>query len=110
MRSEHWRFIQYADGNWELYDILKDPNEWNNLAHDSKYAEVIAQHKKYYQKPHARPGRPLCILTYKDGKVIWQGEEVQPERIPIPGLEWGNLLGVLLSKHLQQHGVWSFLI
>ena len=57
MRSEHWRFIQYADGSQELYDMRKDPNEWNNLAHDSKYAEVIAQQKIFTQrKPYARPG------------------------------------------------------
>ena len=59
VRSEHWRFIQYADGS-RAYDMRKDPNEWNNLAHDSKYAEVIAQHKKIFTKKTAcRPGQPL---------------------------------------------------
>jgi len=88
VRSEHWRFIQYADGSQELYDMRKDPNEWNNLAHDSKYAEVIAQHKKYLPKENRMPapGSRSRILTYKDGKVIWQGEEVKPND-PIPGLD-----------------------
>ena len=88
VRSEHWRFIQYADGSQELYDMRKDPNEWNNLAHDSKYAEVIAQHKKYLPKENRMPapGSSARILTYKDGKVIWQGEEVKPND-PIPGLD-----------------------
>ena len=88
VRSEHWRFIQYADGSQELYDMRKDPNEWNNLAHDSKYAEVIAEHKKFLPKENRMPapGSRARILTYKDGKVIWQGEEVKPKD-PIPGLD-----------------------
>ena len=88
VRSEHWRYIQYADGTEELYDMRKDPNEWHNLAHDSKYAEVIAQHKKYLPKENRMPapGSRSRILTYKDGKVIWQGEEVKPSD-PIPGLD-----------------------
>jgi choline-sulfatase len=32
IRSEHWRYIRYADGSEELYDMRKDPNEWDNLA------------------------------------------------------------------------------
>ena len=80
--------ISRYDFSQELYDMRKDPNEWNNLAHDSKYAEVIAQHKKYLPKENRMPapGSRSRILTYKDGKVIWQGEEVKPND-PIPGLE-----------------------
>ena len=36
IRSERWRFIQYADGSEELYDMKADPNEWKNLAKDPK--------------------------------------------------------------------------
>jgi len=32
VRSEGWRLIRYADGGEELYDELKDPYEWTNLA------------------------------------------------------------------------------
>ena len=31
VRSEHWRFIRYADGSEELYDHRQDPKEWVNL-------------------------------------------------------------------------------
>tara|TARA_B100000029_G_scaffold10047_2_gene10952 strand:+ start:519 stop:641 length:123 start_codon:yes stop_codon:yes gene_type:complete len=37
------------------------------------------------------PGSRARILTYKDGKVIWQGEEVKPKD-PIPGLDWAAQL------------------
>ena len=34
VRSERYRYIRYADGSEELYDMLEDPNEWHNLADD----------------------------------------------------------------------------
>jgi len=88
VRSENWRFIQYADGSQELYDMKKDPNEWTNLAHDSKYKSVIAEHKKFLPKSNRQPapGSRSRILTYVKGKIVWQGEEVKPTD-PIPGLD-----------------------
>ena len=88
VRSEHWRFIQYADGSQELYDMRKDPNEWTNLAYDSKFAGVIAEHKKFLPKANRQPapGSRARILTYVKGKVVWQGEEIKPNA-PIPGLD-----------------------
>ena len=47
VRSAHWRYIHYNDGTEELYDHDNDPWEWKNLAGDSQYAEVIAEHKKW---------------------------------------------------------------
>ena len=31
IRTEDWRYIRYADGSEELYNMKSDPNEWNNL-------------------------------------------------------------------------------
>jgi len=47
VRSDRWRYIRYNDGSEELYDHSKDPWEWTNLATQSKYAEVIDEHKKW---------------------------------------------------------------
>lgn len=47
IRSEHWRYIRYADGSEELYDHRVDPYEWQNLAGDPKYTKVIEEHKKW---------------------------------------------------------------
>jgi len=47
VRSEHLRYIRYADGTEELYDYRKDPHEWHNLATDPKYAgekKALAAH------------------------------------------------------------------
>ncbi len=40
LRSERWRYIRYSDGSEELYDHDRDELEWNNLAGDSRYADV----------------------------------------------------------------------
>jgi arylsulfatase A-like enzyme len=32
VRDERWRYLRYADGSEELYDLQTDPNEWRNLA------------------------------------------------------------------------------
>ena len=53
IRSDRWRYIRYADGSQELYDLEKDPNEWSNLAGDAKNAEVIRQHARWLPKVNA---------------------------------------------------------
>ena len=40
LRSQHHRYIQYADGSEELYDHRNDPMEFKNLASDPEYAKV----------------------------------------------------------------------
>lgn len=41
VRTERWRYIRYADGSEELYDHDADPNEWTNLATDSRHRTTI---------------------------------------------------------------------
>ncbi|MDG1891189.1 MAG: sulfatase [Verrucomicrobiota bacterium] len=36
-----WRYIQYADGEEELYHIAKDPHEWHNLAGMAPYRSKL---------------------------------------------------------------------
>ena len=85
IRSERWRFIQYADGSEELYDMKADPNEWKNLAGDASYESVLGEHRRWIPKVNAKPapGSAIRFLTYKDGKVNWEGEDIGPND-PIP--------------------------
>lgn len=50
IRTERWRYIRYADGSEELYDHDKDPHEWQNLAKDAQFADIIKQHRKFLPK------------------------------------------------------------
>jgi len=53
IRTERWRYIQYADGTEELYDHKNDPNEWNNVALKEENKKVIEKLKKYIPKENA---------------------------------------------------------
>ena len=53
VRAPGWRYIRYNNGNEELYDENKDPNEWTNLANDPQFqakkkelAEYLPKHNK----------------------------------------------------------------
>jgi arylsulfatase A-like enzyme len=87
IRSEHWRYIQYADGSEELYDMRNDPNEWTNLAADSKYADIIQEHRQFLPKVNAKPapGSRSRILVYENGKANWENQDIG-DNDPIPEL------------------------
>ncbi len=88
IRTKDWRYIQYADGSEELYDMKNDPNEWKNLAGASEYMAVIEQHRKWIpQSRQPVPGSRSRILLYRaDGSVNWEGEDVAADD-PIPELD-----------------------
>lgn len=85
IRSEKWRYITYADGTEELYDMEADPNEWKNLAGDPKYADIIADHRKFVPEANKQPAPNSAsrILIYENGKANWEGEDIG-ENEPIP--------------------------
>lgn len=45
IQTERWRYIQYRDGERELYDHRNDPNEWANLAESAEHADIITKLK-----------------------------------------------------------------
>lgn len=85
VRSEHWRYIRYADGSEELYDLREDPNEWNNLAGDPRFAEVVRRHRRWLPATNAKPapGSRARILVYENGQATWEGQDIDPDD-PIP--------------------------
>ena len=92
VRTEHWRYIRYADGSEELYDVVADPNEWTNLAADAKHAAVKQELAAWLPKvdlPPA-PNSKSRVLTYdaKTGAVTWEGAPVGAKD-PIPEIEDG---------------------
>lgn len=87
IRSERYRYIQYADGSEELYDMQSDPNEWHNLAAKPEHAAVITGHRKWLPKPDRplAPGSAHRILTYDKAtdEAVWEGKTVK-RNDPIP--------------------------
>ena len=82
--SDRWRYIHYADGSEELYDIQQDPNEWRNLAADPEYATVKADHLARMPVDDAAPapGSVSRLLIQSEGIWYWENEPIVPsERI-----------------------------
>ena len=88
IRSERWRYIRYADGSEELYDMIADPNEWHNLANKPENAAIIAEHKKWLPQPDLplAPQSAARILTYdpKTDTAVWEGKTTIRRKDPIP--------------------------
>jgi choline-sulfatase len=79
VRSERWRYIHYADGSEELYDMKSDPNEWTNLVGDAKYADVIAEHMKWLKADaDLVPGSGERILEKRGEQWFWEGKAIAP--------------------------------
>jgi len=79
VRTERWRYIRYADGSEELYDMRSDPNEWTNLAHDPRYQSVLAEHRRWLPKvdPPPVPGSRSRILVRDGNGWSWEGERIR---------------------------------
>jgi arylsulfatase A-like enzyme len=87
VRSERWRYIRYADGSEELYDMQADPQEWHNLAGKPEHAAVIAEHRSWLpaiDRPPA-PNSASRVLTYDKASdtAVWEGATVR-RGDPIP--------------------------
>lgn len=87
IRSEHYRYIRYADGSEEFYDHQRDRREWHNQIDQPTYATIIAQHRQWLPKvdrPPA-PGSAQRVLTYDAATDIaeWEGQKVTRSD-PIP--------------------------
>ncbi len=85
IRTERWRYIRYADGSEELYDMYSDANEWTNLASDPRYTATKKELSQWLPKVNAAPvpGSVIRLIEIKQGQVFWEGKPVGPDD-PIP--------------------------
>ena len=42
LRTARWKYVRYIDGDAELYDLTRDPNELHNVYGKKRYADVQA--------------------------------------------------------------------
>jgi choline-sulfatase len=85
IRSEHWRYIRYANGAEELYDHRIDPNEWTNLAPDPKHAATKADLAGWLPRRNVPPvpGSATRLVEMRGNTVFWEGEAINAAD-PIP--------------------------
>ena len=50
LRTDRWAFISYGKGAMELYDMREDPQQFQNLASNSEYADAVELLKKQLQQ------------------------------------------------------------
>ncbi len=90
VRTRNWRFISYADGSEELYDMRADPNEWRNVAGDPTMHAVLERHRGLLPDSSRKPvpGSRHRILLYDEttGTLNWEGNDI-PAGSPIPEYE-----------------------
>lgn len=91
VRDGHHRYIRYADGSEELYDLRADPNEWQNLAGREEHAAVLRRLRAELAAllppggpAPPLPGHRLRLPELVDGQPVWEGESIPPGA-PIPG-------------------------
>ncbi len=88
VRTEQFRYIRYADGTEELYDMTADPEEWTNLAEDSQYDATRHALSRWLPTTNAapQPGGTVRLIEIRDGVPYWEGKPIEPGA-PIPGIE-----------------------
>lgn len=80
VRTEWHRYIRYADGSEELYDLQKDPNEYTNLAADAATAALREELAAFLPVKPAQPAkgsRSRLIERKEDGSVYWENERIE---------------------------------
>jgi arylsulfatase A-like enzyme len=87
IRSERFRYIRYADGTEELYDLETDVHEWKNLIGRAEFAEILAEHRRWLPKidvPPA-PNSAQRVLTYDPATdiAVWEGTTIHRSD-PVP--------------------------
>ncbi len=53
--NRDWRYIRYGEDGEELYNVREDPNEWNNLASDPQYTDIMAELSRSAPQSFAAP-------------------------------------------------------
>jgi arylsulfatase A-like enzyme len=86
VRDIRYRYIRYADGSEEFYDLDADPSEWMNRAADPAVAAEKRRLAAFLPRQDARPiaGSRTRLIDYVNGVPIWEGAPIGPDDA-VPG-------------------------
>lgn len=62
---DDFHYIEYSNGDSELYDMKRDPNEWNNITDEKKYQKIKARLKDMLPKSFANYSTHTLLGTNK---------------------------------------------
>jgi arylsulfatase A-like enzyme len=81
IRTDRWRYIRYADGSQELYDLERDPHEHKNLAGKPRYRETIEELSRWLPAKDVgpAPGSASRVLTLYDKTPVWEGQPIKAD-------------------------------
>ncbi|MGJ8656043.1 MAG: sulfatase [Akkermansiaceae bacterium] len=94
--GKDWRYIQYHDGSEELYDIVADPYEWDNLAKQES-AEVKAKLEEFRKHVPAEFA-PKPKIKVKDLMALkWQEIDAKVG-VPVSKPDGGDIRLAIVNK------------
>ncbi|MEM9281813.1 MAG: sulfatase [Verrucomicrobiota bacterium] len=72
VRSDRFRYIRYADGSEEFYDLISDPHEWKNRAEDGDLAEVKLELRKWATTEWAKSAKTKSAYDFDPVTFSWK--------------------------------------
>lgn len=84
--DQHWRYIRYADGSEELYELRSDPQELTNLLHGTHVSDANRSEADRLAKWLPKVEMPLAegsanrILEKREDGFYWQGKKLNPSK------------------------------
>ena len=86
LSAEHWRYIRYAGGGEELYNVETDPYEWRNLANQRAHQATLERLRALAPKKFAKFVQPkvetLPTLKWKPLAAATKAPPSKPDGNP----------------------------
>jgi arylsulfatase A-like enzyme len=80
VRTHQWKYLEYASGRRQLFDLVADPYEINNLAYQSEYASVVNQLAQRLNQLRPEP-KAGPVITAPTGEWLTSGNGLPVMRV-----------------------------